>query len=130
MDYYDTAMPGLILRVNYGGAKVFRALHYIKKLGKDGRRITIPTTTKLGRHPNLTVKEARERFRQFDPEKPQADDGSFQQVAENFLRRHVQHEGLRSQPEIERVFKKYVFPRWGHRPFRDIKTERRCPPAG
>ena len=60
MDYYDTAMPGLILRVNYGGAKVFRALHYIKRLGKDGRRITTPTTTKLGRHPNLTVKEARE----------------------------------------------------------------------
>ena len=60
VDYYDTAMPGLILRVNYGGAKVFRALHYIKRLGKDGRRITIPTTTKLGRHPTLTVKEARE----------------------------------------------------------------------
>ena len=121
VDYYDTAMPGLILRVNYGGAKVFRALHYIKKLGKDGRRITVPTTTKLGRHPTLTVKEARERCRQFDPEKPQVDDGSFMEVAENFLRRHVAHEGLRSQPEIERVLRKYVYPRWGHRPFRNIK---------
>ena len=29
--------------------------------------------------------------------------------------------GCASQLEIERVLKKYVFPKWGHRPFRDIK---------
>jgi integrase len=120
LDYFDAGMPGLVLRVNYGGAKVWRALYYVKKV-KDGKSITVPTTKKLGRYPNLKLKEAREKARQFDPQKPQADDGSFRQVAENFIKRHVEHEGLRTQPEIERVLKRYVYPKWEHRPFREIK---------
>ena len=28
IDYFDAGMPGLVLRVNYGGAKVWRALYY------------------------------------------------------------------------------------------------------
>ncbi len=121
IDYFDAGMPGLVLRVNYGGAKVWRALYYVKKVNKDGKRITMPTTRKLGRYPNLKLKEAREKARQFDPQKPQADDGSFRKVAENFIKRHVEHEGLRTQPEIERCLKKYIYPKWEHRPFREIK---------
>jgi hypothetical protein len=40
-------MPRLVLRVNYGGAKVWRALHYVTK----GKRVSILTTYKLGVSP-------------------------------------------------------------------------------
>jgi integrase len=125
LDYFDAGMPGLVLRVNYGGAKVWRALYYVKKVDKDGKRITMPTTRKLGRYPHIKLKEAREKARQFlaDPQKAltQADDGSFREVAENFIKRHVEHEQLRTQLEIERVLTKYIYPKWEHRPFREIK---------
>ena len=125
VDYYDAGMPGLVLRVNYGGAKVWRALYYLKKFDKDGKRITVPTTHKLGRYPHMRLKQAREHARQFleDPQKAlaQADEGSFKEVAENFIKRHVEHEKLRSQPEIERVLKKYIYPKWEARPFREIR---------
>jgi integrase len=125
IDYFDAGMPGLVLRVNYGGAKVWRALYYVKKVDKDGKRITMPTTRKVGRYPHIKLKEAREKARQFlaDPQKAlaQADDGSFREVAENFIKRHVEHEQLRTQVEIERCLKKYIYPRWEARPFREIK---------
>jgi integrase len=125
IDYYDTGMPRLILRVNYGGAKVWRALHYIKKLDTDGKRLTIPTTFKLGRYPHLKLKEAREKARAFlaDPEKAltQADAGTFKDVAQNFLKRHVEANKLRSKGEIERCLTVYVYPAWGKRGFREIK---------
>ena len=55
-------MPGLVLRVNYGGAKIGRALYYVKRPGKDGKQVSIPTTFKLGRYPAFKLKDAR-RFR-------------------------------------------------------------------
>ena len=57
-------MPRLVLRVNYGGAKVWRALHYVTK-HKDGKRVSILTTYKLGVYPHLKLKEAREAARKF-----------------------------------------------------------------
>jgi integrase len=125
IDYYDAGMPGLVLRLNYGGAKIWRALYYVKRTNKDGKRITIPTTHKLGRYPHLKLKEAREAARRFlaDPQKglAEADTGSFRDVADNFIKRHVAANRLRSQPDIERCLKKYVDPVWGHRAFREIK---------
>jgi integrase len=121
IDYHDTVIHGLVLRVNYGGAKVWRALYYVPKLNKKGKRISMPTTKKLGRYPNLKLKEARELARKFDPQKPQADDGSFREVAEDFIKRYVERERLRTQPEIERCLKAYIYPRWEARTFREIK---------
>jgi integrase len=125
IDYFDAHMPGLVLRVNYGGAKVWRALHYVKRLGKDGKQISMPTTYKLGRYPVLNLKQARAKAQQFlvDPQKAlaQADAGSFKDVAENFLKRHVAANKLRWQPEVERCLNKYVYPHWQHRPFQEIK---------
>jgi hypothetical protein len=51
--------------VNYGGAKIWRAPYYVKRPGKDGKQVSIPTTYKLGRYPALRLKEAREKARQF-----------------------------------------------------------------
>jgi len=132
VDHHDAGMPGLSLRVNYGGAKVWRATYYVKKVGDDGKKITYATTHKLGRYPILKVKQAREAARAFlvDPHKAlvQADADTFREVADNFIRRHVDQdrdEGrtipLRTKPEIVRCLNKYVLPYWQHRTFRDIK---------
>jgi integrase len=125
VDVYDTGMPGLVLRVNYGGAKVWRALYYLKRIDEDGKHLTIPTTFKLGRYPVLSLKQAREKAREFlaDPEKAKtkADAGTFKDVAQNFLKRYVEKEKLRSRGEIERCLTKYIYPAFGNRPFREIK---------
>jgi hypothetical protein len=125
IDYFDGVQPGLVLRVNYGGAKIWRALHYVKRLDKDGKKVSTPTTFKLGRYPTLSVKQAREKARQFlaDPQKAltQADTGSFKDIAENFLKRHVEANKLRTQGEIARCLAKYVYPHWEHRAFREIR---------
>jgi integrase len=132
-DYFDAIVPGLLLRVNYGGRKTWRALHYLKRMSKDGKRTTIPTSITLGHYPQLTLKEARDKARQFlaDPHKARshAETGSFRSVAENFLKRHVEANKLRSQDEIERCLHKYIYPapttapgqRWQDRPFRELK---------
>jgi integrase len=125
VDYFDAHMPGLVLRINYGGAKVWRALYYRKRLDRDGKQLTVPTTYKLGRYPVLNLKQARAKAQQFlvDPQKAlaQADTGSFKEVAENFLKRHVEANKLRWQPEVERCLNKYVYPHWQHRPFQEIR---------
>jgi integrase len=125
LDYYDAGMPGLVLRVNYGGAKVWRALYYVKRLAKDGKRTSMPTTYPLGRYPHLNLKEAREKARTFlnDPQKAlaEADVGSFKDVAETFIKRHVEANNLRWQDEIKRCLHKYLYPHWQDRAFRDIK---------
>ena len=47
--------------------------------------------------------------------------GSFQEIAESWLKRHVEANKLRSRPEIERQLNKYVFPGWKGRRFLDIR---------
>lgn len=126
IDYYDKIIDNLILRLGYGGAKTWLVRHYLKRTGKDGKRISIPTTAKLGRYPILKVKEAREKARLFlaDPlkAKAQADTGSFRDVAENFVKRYVEAEKkLRTQDEIVRLLNTLIFPQWQDRPFREIK---------
>jgi integrase len=125
IDYFDAHMPGLVLRVNYGGAKVWRALYYVPRLDKDGRRLSLPTTYKLGRYPVLNLKQARAKAQQFlvDPQKAlaQADTGSFREVAQNFLKRHVLASKLRTAPEIKRCLTKYVYPHWQDRRFVEIR---------
>ena len=38
VDYYDAVMPGLVLRLNYGGRKSWRALFYVPSVVKSGKR--------------------------------------------------------------------------------------------
>jgi integrase len=125
IDLFDGVQPGLVLRCNYGGSKIWRALHYLKRIDADGKRITIPTTTKLGRFPTLSVKDARAKARTFlaDPQKAlaQAEVGSFGEIADNWIRRYVAANKLRSQREIERILAQYIFPVWRDRPFLEIR---------
>jgi integrase len=124
MDYHDAIVPGLILRVSYGGAKTWLARHYLHRANAAGVRISVPTTHKLGRYPILKLKDARERARSFlmDPTAARtADAGSFRDVAETFLRRHVHEQGLRTEREIRRILTTVIYPHWAERPFRDIR---------
>jgi hypothetical protein len=123
------------LRINYGCRKTWRALCYLKRVDKDAKRVSIPTTYKhlqAGLDPHLKLKEAREKPRQFlaDPQKAKARAAtdSFKAVAENFLKRHVESNKLRSQPEIGRILSEYAHPAsssegqsWAERPFCDIR---------
>ena len=100
IDYFDMFLPGLILRIGYGGSKTW-LVRYYKHRTRDGKKVSIPTTHKIGRYPVLKVKEARDKARVFlaDPvkAKAEADIGSFRDVAENFIKRHVEANGLRTQ---------------------------------
>jgi integrase len=131
VDYFDAGMPGLVLRVNYGGRKTWRALYYRHQAAKTGKKagqkISVPTFHALGQYPVLKLEEAREAARKFlaDPAKSLSKvdklQGTFKAVAENFIKRHVEANGLRSQADIERCLNKYVYPTWQDRPLRDIK---------
>jgi integrase len=124
---YDEEMPGLVLRVNRGGAKSWAALHYVKTVAKTGKLagqpITMPTMHKLGRWPHLSLAEARAKARLFlsDPRKALTDGVSFEDIANSYLARHVIANGLRSRTEIERALNKYVLPEWRQRPFASIR---------
>src|SRR5664279_3721512 len=116
IDYFDQGMPGLVLRVSYGDTKTWRALFYVNHK---------PKTHKLGRYPVLNLKEAREAARKFlaDPQAAlnRSQAGSFKDVAEDFMKRHVEANKLRSKGNIDRCLKRCVYPEWKDRAFTDIK---------
>jgi hypothetical protein len=51
----------------------------------------------------------------------QAEVDSFKEVAMNWIKRHVEANGLRSHPDIERLLRVYVYPKWQDRPFLEIR---------
>ena len=118
VSYIDTLERGLalVLVVSYGGSKTFRVMTY-----RNGK----PHSVKIGTYPRMTVKEARTRAREYfhDPKKfaAQAEVGSFKQIAENWLKRHVQAHGLRSEYEIRRQLERYVYPKWKDSKFLEIR---------
>ena len=58
IDIFDRRMPGLVLRVSYGGTKTWRVLYYVGGKAKSFG---------LGRYPVLTLREARERASPHNP---------------------------------------------------------------
>jgi integrase len=130
IDYFDTKERHLILRVNGGGKKVYRVLYYKKVIAKTGKRagqrISMPTTHKLGRTDELTLKQARDKAAEFraNPAKALAqsiDGDSCAEVVNNFLANHVAHKQLRSGKRIERLLHKHVLPAWQALPFRALR---------
>ena len=112
--YFDTK-ERLVLVIGTR-AKTFRLVTYTGGKAK---------TIKLGRYPDLSLKDARQRARDFadDPKKfaAQANTDSFREVAEAWVRRHVDENGLRSKRESERILNKYIYPKWGDKKFIDIR---------
>lgn len=112
--YFDTK-ERLVLVVGTK-AKTWRLLTYAAGKAK---------TIKLGRYPELSLADARQKVRDYenDPKKfaAQSNPDSFKEVAETWVRRHVDENGLRSKPEIERLLNKYVYPKIGDKKFVDIR---------
>jgi integrase len=116
--YIDTLERGLalVLVVSYGGTRAFRVMTY-----RNGKA----ETHKLGTYPRMTVKEARAKAREYwqSPQKFEAaaNTGSFKEVAENWVKRHVEAKKLRTQSEIQRQLRRYLYPRWKDTPFLEIR---------
>ena len=109
----DGGGRALALRISYNGTKTWRVLYYVK--GK-------PRTKTLDKFPKMSVKQAYESARKFEPESAakKAEAGTLREVAQNFITNYVEVEKLRSQDEIVRCLTKYVYPQWGTRRFLDI----------
>jgi integrase len=121
-DFFETVIPGrsLILTLNRSGRHAWSVLFYER--GKPRRR-------KLGWYgysdagfPELSPKQARQAAIDFDVAGYLSSGkvGSFTQVAEAWLQRHVRGR-LRTEKEIERLLVKCVYPHWADRPFAEIR---------
>lgn len=73
----------------------------------------------------MTVKEAREKARAYftDPATYAAQTlpDTFKEVADNWFKRHVEAQALRSAREIKRQLETYVYPKWKERKFLDLR---------
>jgi len=116
--YIDTLERGLalVLVVSYGGTKTFRVLTY-----RNGKALT----RKLGSYPQMSVKDARAKARDYweNPLKfeAKASVGTFKEVAENWIKRYVDLHALRSKLEIQRILDKNLYPEWADRSFLEIR---------
>jgi integrase len=118
----DPELRGHYVRVMPTGPNTFVAV------ARDGFGKQIWAT--LGSSDVLTIEEARERARiaikrvkagQSPFETPPTKPDSFEAVATNWFRRHVEAKGLRTRDEIERVLRVYVLPHWRGREFETLR---------
>jgi integrase len=113
----DPQMPGHYIRVSPTGGKSYVAV------ARDPRGKQIWTT--IGNASLIDIGAARDKARAVisavkaghDPAGPQ----SFEAVANEWLKRHVDKEGLISAPEIRRYLQTHLLPSWGGREFISIR---------
>jgi integrase len=117
--YFHTLERGLalVLVVSYGGTKAWSVTTY-----RNGKA----RSHKLGTYPAMTLKEAN-RLARAHYENPaafeaKAEVGSFSEVAEQWLKRHVEGR-LRTEREIRRQLAYYVFPKWRRTPFLELRRK-------
>lgn len=118
----DPELRGHYVRVQPSGVKAFVTV----ARAPSGKQVwtTLGTVDVLGvDEARDQAREAIKRVRQGLPafEAPPTQPDSFQQVAENWLKRHVKAKKLRSEREIRRTLEKYVYPRWADRDFISIR---------
>lgn len=117
----DPELGGHYVRVQPTGAKSFVAL----ARSPEGKQVW----TTLGPADLLSIEEARgqargviKRVRVGLPAiEDRAKVQTFDDVADEFVKRHVIAKGLRSKNEIERLLDRHVRPRWGSREFVGIR---------
>src|SRR6478752_8958992 len=111
-------IPGLYIRtMKATGAKSY----LVVARGKDGKRVW----HSLGPVRSMTKDEAREEARKrtkaikagLDPEGTP----TFDKVADEWLKRHVDDKQLRSGEEIRRLIKRHLLPAWSGRDFESIR---------
>jgi integrase len=115
--YADPSLPGHYIRVTPAGNKSFVAV------ARDLRGKQIWTT--IGNAALMKVEEARERAREVIKRvkagQDRAGPQSFESIANDWLKRHVDAKGLRDAYETRRVLKKHILPEWGAREFTTIR---------
>lgn len=120
--YGDPELRGHYVRVLPSGVKSYAAV----ARHPSGKQIWVT----VGAVHTMPIVDARDRARAalqrirdglpvFDAPPPKAI--TFKEVAESWLKRHVQAKKLRSAVEIERCLKVYVYPDWETRPFAGIR---------
>jgi hypothetical protein len=118
----DPEMPSHGVRVRPNGPPSY----YVITRDPFGKQRLV----KLGSSAALTIEESRDVARAvikrlkagddpFPPPKVRPD--SVADVVANWLKRHVDKNGLRSAAEIRRTLNKYILPHWSDRSFVDIK---------
>jgi integrase len=115
-NYADPQLPGHYVRVFPTGAKSFA----VTTRDPRGKQVwhTIGGTTL---HSIADAREfAREAIKAIKAGADRAGPQSFQSVAENWLKRHVDAKGLRTQRDIRRNLGKHILPAWGGREFNSI----------
>lgn len=122
-EYWDDVVPGLALRVSRTGSKV-----YVVRYRANGthRRLS------LGRHPHLSLADARERARQrlgeaqggMDPalelKQRKATDTTFAALAAEVLEAKATTTRPRTRKERQRIVDVELLPKWEHRPVASI----------
>ena len=125
----DTVVPQLALRVTAGGTKSFAVRTRIHGSGKQVR-------VTLGEWPSTTLEEARQRARDalnaakrgINPTEEKRREkeaqrahmaNDFGSIADLFIERYAKRE-TKTWKETQRIFDKYVKPRWGKRPIAEI----------
>ena len=119
----DPELRGHYVRITPAGAKSYVAVArepYVKKqvwatIGSTGLH-TIEEARDMAREAIKRIKAGKPAF-----EPPPVKPDSFKAVAENYVERHVKANRLRSQVQIERILKKYVYPVWEDREFESIR---------
>ncbi|MGH6737077.1 MAG: tyrosine-type recombinase/integrase [Methyloceanibacter sp.] len=122
IDFFENISQGrsLVLTLNKSGRRSWSALFYER--GKPRRKKLGYFDYSDAEYPNLSCKQARDAALKFNAkgELAKRKAGSFAEVADQYLKRHVAAGGLRSEKSIRWHLDKYVTPRWGSRRFADI----------
>lgn len=118
----DPQLAGHYIRVTRTGSKSFAAVARDPR-GKQVWATIGPTDVHSVADARERAREAIRRIRDGLPafEAPPSKPDTFEAIAEQWLRRHVQAKGLRSLAEVTRLLRVHVYPVWGGRPFRDIR---------
>jgi integrase len=113
-------VPGLFIRTS----KTTGAKSYVVVVrDRDGKQIwqTIGSTELFGRDEARDL--ARNIIKAIKSGKDHSRPESFPAVVEDFMKRHVQKKGLRSESEIRRNLDKTILPAWRSRDFTDISRK-------
>jgi integrase len=119
----DPQMPGHFIRVRPTGSKQFVAMTRNPFAMNDAGKPKQEWHT-IGTYPLIGIEEARAKAREIinRVKTGQRVDGpeSFDTVANEWLKRHVEAKGLRSEPAVRRNLRNHVLPAWGGRDFKSI----------
>jgi integrase len=134
VDHFDSACPGLALRVSPRGKKTW-CLFY-RGAAKSDPSKTVVKRLKLGTYPALKLSETRDEARRYqrsiergeDPltikahqkaEAQAARTNTVSAVVDEFFKRHAKRQN-RSWEETRKIFDRHVLPIWGDRPIASI----------